>query len=423
MQNCLSIVICNAIVGWLLLTSIVYAEVEFELSSGKSKEEVLTLDCVNEGEYRLGAYERIFLIEDQWEFDRYKLLIPKLPIVNFATDSLLVVAGWDSRLRSIHTVRSDDDTLVISIKQNPPSRNETGMSRAKFQIVRLPAWDGPVRFEINNKEAFTVLRGDNLKTRVDELWNEILRIRSGGRPTLDQLLGYYRKQWAESIDESELRKTVIGLQKKRPSIDPQPLYYELFSKLIDLRAINAVPRIFSLIDTMDTMGMNDEAFDPAWKTLVAIGGPDVVTGCRQALLSRNPQSRGAAILVLRDLGLPETRDVAYAHLAGPDIQVARCSLDLLKNIGLTKQDVPILVQAIQDLESRMFDPSRGEKSKIVGTASSEDIGSLIYTIGTLGPEASDAIPVLEQLASHPRFPLSKTLQKYAQDALTKIQTP
>jgi hypothetical protein len=216
---------------------------------------------------------------------------------------------------------------------------------------------------------------------------------------------------------------VEGLQEKKYLIDLETLYYQLFRNLIDLRARSAVPRIFSLIDSMDTMGQNDNAFDPAWKALVAIGGPEVVAGCKQALLSRNHQSRVAAILVLRDMALPETRSIAYAHLAGPDMQLARCSLNLLNNLGLTKQDVPNLVQAIQELESRMFDPSQKEAVKITGTGSSEDINSLIYTIGTLGSEASDAIPALEQLASHPRFPLSKTLQKYAQDALIKIQTP
>lgn len=57
----------------------------------------------------------------------------------------------------------------------------------------------------------------------------------------------------------------------------------LFWELIDIRSRSINPRIFDLIESM---GPHDKAFEPAFKAVVGIGGPDVLDQCKEGLKSK-----------------------------------------------------------------------------------------------------------------------------------------
>jgi hypothetical protein len=378
-------------------------------------EEIGPIEPIREAEHRLGGHDRLFLIEDEWEFKRCSLLLPKLPAINSNTESLLMVMSWKSMPRSLRGVDSDGDTLVIKLDEAEPPKIRNGSYQPpEFLAFKLPAWKGQVRIEINGEPIITILRGAALTDRSNGIWEEILRLHSGGRPTLPQQVRRYKRMWRDKSD-GEIKLHIMENKEKFLREDVAPYYNLLFSDLVDIRAKPILPRIFELIDTM---GPHDRAFEPAFKSAVGIGGPEVLVQCEKAFKSRNDRSRHAAILILRDLGLPESRHLAYANLADPYQAIGRCSLDLLHRIGTTKDDVPHLIKALEEIERFYVTPK--EQRPKVKFYSGDVASSIIYVLGNLGPDATDALPTLQRLATDPRLPLPG-FRPDAEAAIKKIK--
>jgi hypothetical protein len=118
---------------------------------------------------------------------------------------------------------------------------------------------------------------------------------------------------------------------------------------------------------------------------------------------------------------PETRTFAYNCLNSSDLALVRDGLALIEKIGARREDVPAIVRGIQQFEFLLFDPTI--KSRIVSysSASEDQIFQAILTCQSLGAQAEDALPMLEQMATKPRYPQSSTLQKAAQAAVDKIK--
>lgn len=377
-------------------------------------EKLGSVEVVKSGEHRFGAKERMFLIEDQWEYDRCKLLLPKLPAIDVRKESLLVIMSWKSRARSLLTVESEGEAMVIRVQQQKSPRWSSGpYYPPDFHVFKLPLWSGPVLFEVNDKPQFTILRGKALEERSAELWEEILRIHSGGDATLQQIMDYYERR-APGMPKEEISRHISTDMKKHRSYVSASLNSTLFRELIDIRARPTIPRIFDLIESM---GPHDQAFNPAWQAVVGIGGPDVVDHCKKALSSWNPRSRHAAMLILRELGLPGTRPLAQAHLV--DIQnraVGRCAVDLLYRLGVTKGDIPAMVKALEEISAFHLTPLN-ERPKL---NYSDDLGhEIMVVLGSMGPEAEEALPVLEKLAENPDIPA--VAKDDAKKAIEKIR--
>jgi hypothetical protein len=377
--------------------------------------ELGAVEAVKEAEVRLGATDRMFLIEDKWEFDRCKLLLPKLTTIDLKAESLLVVMSWKYSARTLKGIRSDGDTLVISVDQaKPPGTIADSYHPPKFLVFKVPVWSGPVRYVVNEQPIFTVPRGEALIRQSAETWEEILRIHSGSRASVKQIVRYYKLRSPET-PEDDIKHQLLTDKRKIQSFDSAAIYQLLFHDLIDMRARSTTPRVFELIESM---GPFDKAFEPAVKSVVGIGGPDVLEQCKKALKSWNPRSRHAAILVLRDLGLPESRPIAGELLS--DLQqeaVARCALDLLYKIGITKDDVPAMVRALEKIQNYYSTPV-SDRPK-TGTYGGDVATSIIIALGSLGPDASASLPVLERFAND--FPLP-AFQADAKGAIDKIKS-
>jgi hypothetical protein len=309
--------------------------------------ELGAIEAIREGEHRLGAIDRMFLIEDQWELDRCASLLPKLPKVDLKAESLLVITSWKYTARTLKGVQPEGDTLAIKIDQaKPPAAIADSYHPPKFLVFKIPTWHGPVRFEVNGEPSFTIPRGEALVRQSEEVWEEILRIHSGGRPKPEQIVRYYKLR-SPDASEQEIKRVFITDKRKYLAFNSALLYPMLFRDLIDVRARPVIPRIFDLIESM---GQHDNAFEPAFKAVVGIGGPDVLDHCKKGLKSWNPRSRHAAMLILRDLSLPDSRPLAHEHLGDVQQEVARCALDLLHHIGTTKEDVPAMIRALEEIE-------------------------------------------------------------------------
>ena len=376
--------------------------------------EIGEVAAIKEAEVRLGAIDRMFLIEDQWEFDRCTLLLPKIPTIDLKAESLLVIMSWKYSARTLKGVESEGDTLVIKIDQaKPPGAIADSYHPPKFLVFKIPAWHGPIRFEVNGESSFTIPRGEAVVRQSEKVWEEILRIHSGGRATPAQMVRYYKLR-SPGTTEEEIKRVILTDKRKLLAFEPASIYPMLFRELIDIRARPVIPRIFDLIESM---GPFDKAFEPAFKAVVGIGGPDVLDHCKKGLKSWNPRSRHAAMLILRDLSLPESRPLAYDHLGDVQQEVARCALDLLHHIGTTKDDVPAMIRALEEIERYHLTP---EKERPNWAVYSTDVGSsIMFRLASLGPEAKAALPILERFATDPRLP--GLFQPDAKNAIEKIK--
>ena len=402
---------------WALQTEAAIGNDEPAVKVAVSFKDLGALDTVAEVHSRLGSMYPMFLIEDHADFHRHMQLFPNLPKVNFGSEAILIVTSWHQRPRSVQFARREGEQLVLGVERPPPPEiHVMDYAPPIVKAYALPAWPGSVRFELDGREEFTVLRGEELEARVEELCNEILRIRSGGRPTREQYLRRYRKMWPKATEE-ELHAGVAKLRNETLK-DPMPFYTMLLRELGDMRARPAIPRIFDLMDRMED---TDQPFSAARKAIVAIGGAEAVTRCKAAFRSRNDVSRLAGMLILRDFGLPETREIAHAHLHDPYAPVGRVSLDLLHRLGHDVSDVPELVRAIRELEESIFSEDSAQARLRRRGGGAYDILTLIGRLGYIGPEASMAIPELEQIASIPKYPESRILQEAAKEALAEIR--
>jgi hypothetical protein len=375
-------------------------------------QDVGPIEPIKEGEFRFGGTDRMFLVEDQWEFDRCTRLLPKLPKVELQKkESLLIIMSWKSMPRLLDSVRAEGDTLVVRVTQARPARSETlDYHPPTFLIFKIPAWPGPVRFDVNGKIQFTIPRGKALADKSSEIWEEILRIHSGGGGTLSEKVRYYKRYWLD-MTEDEVRTTIITHEKdKFRNLDLDKLYPLVFDDLIAIRATPAIPRIFELIQTM---APHDKALGPAKGALVAIGGPDVVEGCKKALVSTNTQSRRAAMGILATFALPETRQLARDKLIDRDDHVSVTAFMLLQNIGIGKVDVPAMVKGLEGAKAYYMSPGDFPEKRPYGY-NGELPRRLIFSFGELGPSARDALPILKEVASEP------TLRGFREDAVKAI---
>jgi len=378
-------------------------------------DDVGPIDPIKEGETRFGGTDRMFLIEDQWELDRCTRLLPKLPKIDLRKESLLIIMSWKSMPRLLESVRAEGDTLVVRVTQARPAQSETlDYHPPTFLVFKIPAWPGPVRFDVNGKIQFTIPRGKALADKSSEIWDEILRIHSGGGATLNEKVRYYKRYWLD-MTEDEVRATIITHEKdKFRNLDLDKLYPLVFDDLIAIRATPAIPRIFELIQTM---APHDKALGPAIKALVAIGGPDAVEGCKKALLSTNTQSRRAAMGILATFALPETRQLARDKLIDRDDHVSVAAFMLLQNIGIGKVDVPAMIKGLEGAKAYYMSPGDFPEKRPYGYTG-ELPRRLIYSFGELGPSARDALPILKEVASEPAL---RGFQEDAVKAIVKIE--
>jgi hypothetical protein len=224
----------------------------------------------------------------------------------------------------------------------------------------------------------------------------------------------YCERSAPDMPKEEISRVIRTDMKRIRARVTASLYGTLFRELVDTRAQPAIPRIFDLIESM---GPHDAAFQHAFKAVVGIGGPEVVDHCMKALASWNPRSRHAAMLILRDLGLPETRSLARAHLV--DFQnpaVGRVSMSLLRRLRITREDVPAMVQALEQIEEFFLSPPN-ERPNV---GHSDSLGhEIMMGLGSLGPAAQDALPILGRITTNPQFPV--VAQNNAKKAIEKIR--
>jgi hypothetical protein len=378
--------------------------------------EIGEVEAIKDAEFRLGGTDRIFLIEDEWDVNRCGQLLPKLPKVDLTKECLLVVMSWKHTARTLKSVDRERDTLVVSLdEEKPPLVRADSYHPPKFLVVKLPAWKGPVRVEINGEPRFTILRGSKLVKRTDEIWEEILRIHSGGRPTTTQIIRNTKRTWPDVSDE-EIKRDILLNKDKYYRIDPAAYYDLLFRDLVDIRAKPAIPRIFALIESM---GKHDKASQPATEALIGIGGPEVIEQCKIAMKSWNPRARATAMGLLAAFATPDMRGMAREKIAELDRSTALNALEILRRIGITKDDVPSLIRALEKVEE-YYTASPKDRPKLAEGYDGEMGTRLIYSLGELGPDAAEAIPILERFTTDPRLPLL-AFQKNAQEAIDKTK--
>jgi hypothetical protein len=278
----------------------------------------------------------------------------------------------------------------------------------------LPAWKTSVRIEINEEPKFTILRGAELSARTSEIWEEILRLHSGGRPTLPQQVRRYKGMWRDMSDE-EIKLHIMSNKDKFMREEAAPYYDLLFRDLVDIRAKPAIPRIFALIESM---GKHDKASPPAVKALVGIGGPEVVAESKTAMNSLNPRARATAFGLLAEFATPDMREMARVKVAELDRTAALNSLMILRRIGITKDDVPFLIHALDQVAK--FYAKELEVQPFVEFYDGEVGQQLILKLGKLGPDSAEALPLLERFTTDSRLPL-QAFQKNAQEAIDKIK--
>jgi uncharacterized small protein (DUF1192 family) len=371
--------------------------------------------AVHDAEFRLGPRLRRFtLIDNQWEFDRSARLIHGLPKVDLEKECLLLILSSPNAPTKLEGLNVDGETLVLAFSQAPVVQSENReYRRPNFDLYKFPLWSGPVRFEVNHEPQFTVLRGEVLEKRCAELWEEILRLHSGGRPNRSELIQLYRVQWPAASDK-EIVDYLMKNKDKVQRIKPQVAYDKAFEELVNIGAKPLIPRLFALIDSM---GKFDPAFTPACSAIIGIGGPEVVDYCKVAIKSQNPRSRDVGMSILTYLELPDTRAIAYEHLGDIDANFGHNSFDLLNRLGITKSDVPAMIEALNKIDD--FYQGREDAQKPVdGYYDGEVAKSIMWAFGQLHANASEALPLLERMAAEGRIP---ALQEEAQQAIAQIK--
>lgn len=325
--------------------------------------------------------------------------------------------NWTTRTRCIDYVRSEGATLVIGVKEQiVPTERGSSQPSVKFWVARIPTWFGPVRFELNGKRQFTIDRDELLNQQADRIWEEILRLHSGGRVNRIEFARYLQSG-SPKISDQEVVDAAFD-KSKLLAIPATAVYPMLFEELVNIRARSVIPRIFELLNAT---GKFDPILESTGKALVGIGGPELVAHCKEALESWNPRSRNAAMGVLATIGDPETRLLAYRLMNGSEVKQIRGGLSILGGIGPRKEDVPEIVRNLERLESVLFDPQSDKRFPAYTGSISDDVSAFIYTLAELGAQAQDALPILERMATKPRYPLSTTLQEAAQKAVDKIK--
>ncbi len=69
-----------------------------------------------------------------------------------------MVMSWPRMARVLKSIEVVEKTLVIKLDQEASVLIETKDYRPpKFLVFKLPAWQGPVRVEVNGEPSFTIL--------------------------------------------------------------------------------------------------------------------------------------------------------------------------------------------------------------------------------------------------------------------------
>jgi hypothetical protein len=381
-------------------------------------EQIGEIQAVKDAEHRIGGTDRIFLIEDDWELMRCSQLLPKLPKIDTKKESCLVVMSWKHAPRTLLSIESENETLIVKLAEGKPPLRETRESYPpNWFVYKLPAWKGPVRIEISGEPCFTILRGAAAIERSNEIWEEILRLHSGDRPTLPEQVRRYKKLWRDA-SEQEIKGRLMKDKDRMLREEVAPYYDILFRDLVDIRAKPAIPRIFALIESM---GKFDKALGPASGALVGIGGPEVVEQCKAAMKSWNPRLRTTATGILATIATLDMREMAREQIQLPvrDRNTPLNSLEILRRIGFTKDDVPAMIRALEQVENIYV--AKPEDRPKLDYYDGEMGTRLIFSLGELGPDAQAALPILERFTTDPRLPLTG-FQKVAQEAINKIKT-
>lgn len=224
----------------------------------------------------------------------------------------------------------------------------------------------------------------------------------------------YKRQWPGMTDD-EVRLSLYKNKKKIRVESVSPYIDMLFRDLVDMRAKPIMPRIFALIESM---GKHDKAQAPAVQSIVGIGGPEVIEHSKAMLNSWNPRARATAMGLLARFATPDMRAMAREKIAELDQSVSLSAMEILRRLGITKDDVPHLVYAL-DRVAKYYAKELENPPKLE-FYNGEMGHRLIHELGELGPDAAEALPVLERFTTDSRLPLS-AYQKHAQEAIDKIR--
>ena len=105
--------------------------------------------------------------------------------------------------------------------------------------------------------------------------------------------------------------------------------------------------------------------------------------------------------ILATWGLPETRALAREKLADLEPSISGNAFKLLQNIGITKDDVPAMIHALE--QSEQYYLSTPESRPKLHYFDGEAAKHIIYAFGELGPAAKDALPILGRFATDTRL--------------------
>jgi hypothetical protein len=380
-----------------------------------------SMTAVHDAEYRLGPRLRRFtLIDNQWEFDRCARLIHGIPQVDLDKESLLLILSSPNAPMKLEGLNVDGETLVLTLSHAPvvqpdisDNRDNREYRRPNFDLYKFPHWGGPIRFEVNHEPQFTILQGEALEKQCAELWEEILRLHSGGGPNRAELIQFYRAQWPAASDK-EIIEYVMKNKDTARKINPQVTYDNAFEELVNIRAKPLLPRLFAFIDSM---GKFDKAQSAACSAIIGIGGPEVEDYCKVAIKSQNPRSREAGMGILTNLQLPDTRPIAYEHLGDIEANFGKNSFELLNRLGISKDDVPALIEALDKIDD-FYQGREGAQKPVDGYYDGEVAKSIMGAFGQLHADASEALPLLERMADEERIP---ALREEAQQAIAQVK--
>ncbi|TWT99997.1 hypothetical protein Pla108_09410 [Botrimarina colliarenosi] len=376
-----------------------------------SELDVTVLRSERFAEAKFGLRDRIFIVQDAWELERCRRLLPDFPPIDIRTEHAVIVPSWRWRRREIESIESEGDDLVVRIKQSPRPRpgtiTTTDYVPPDLFVAKAPVCGGTVRFLINDRLDHVVLRGDALAARTTDLLADLLAWKSGRRWTAEEWLARYRYEYRNKLDGEELDDALTVFRRDYTERRCRVILKEL----AQLQDRTVTPR---LVGVAAWLGPHDAMVGHLRQTLVALGGNETVRACELLLELENEQARLVAILALSDLSIPSTRPMAHAHLADSCDAAARTAKTLLHQLGLSVEDVAPITEAIEALERQA--QAKGADCRAKWALAN----SLVSILEALGPEAESAIPLLTRLATGPPNCFSDQIRPKANDALAAI---
>jgi hypothetical protein len=343
-----------------------------------------SLQGAEEAWIRVGYDDRMFVIDNAWDLKRYRAVVPRLPEVDLRTKQLVLVMSWPSRPRTILKPTTDDDTLVLPVREDEEDESDQGRGSFRppqFVAAQVTAWIGPIRFELNGKPTLTIWKGRRLETEAARQWQEIQRLHAGGDPSPAQRLDAERPRWGKGTTDERIDADLAG--KAVDEDERKRMLVVEFRRLADMRGTPAVKEVVRFAENLREF---DPAIEAAWHALSAIGSPDVVAGCAKALKSGNYSTQYVGIAVAEDLGMAELRPLYHLALTSSHAPIVRGGMNGLSRIGWHKEDVPSLIVLVKRVDAFL---------------DCEVVRSAVFQLGELGHAAESALPALEALGKHP----------------------